>query len=346
MTILVTGATGYTGGRLVRALRARNENVRALIRCSPDAPQAKALASLGVELFQGDIRDASAVSRAARGCRTIYHIAAVFRTAGHSRNYYCNVNVGGTRNVVAAAWRRNISRLVHCSTVGVHGDVAPEFIPASETAPFNPGDIYQRTKLEGEQIVQRAIADGLPATIFRPSGIYGPKDLRFLKLFRSINNGSFRMFGSGKALYHLTYIDDLIDGIIRCGECEVARGQIYILAGREYTSLSELVLRIAHALGVAPPPGRLPLWPLLATASVCEILCVPLGIDPPLYRRRVDFFRKDRAFCIGKARDELGFNPTVELDTGLARTAAWYFEKQYLHPQPNCASPATTNEPM
>src|SRR5690606_28797051 len=142
---------------------------------------------------------------------------------------------------------------LHCSTVGVHGHVLRAHIPANEHAPFNPGDAYQRSKLKGELLVQSAINEGMPATIFRPGGLYGPGDKRFLKLFRSINNGAFRMFGSGEALYHLTYIDDLIQGIIRCGTRERAIGQTYILAGPRYTTLNELVKHIASALRVAPP---------------------------------------------------------------------------------------------
>jgi nucleoside-diphosphate-sugar epimerase len=230
--------------------------------------------------------------------------------------------------VLEAAERHRVERTIHCSTIGVHGVV--EDVPTTEDSPFRPGDIYQATKLEGELAARAAIDAGLPGVIFRPAGIYGPGDLRFLKLFKSIHDRRFRMFGSGETLWHPVYIDDLIDGILLCGEHPDALGRTYILAGDRYVTLNELVREIAAATGVPPPRGRLPYWPLAAGATVCEALCRPFGIDPPLHRRRVAFFVKHRAFSIERARRELGYEPKVALDDGVRRTAAWYFEAGHL----------------
>jgi nucleoside-diphosphate-sugar epimerase len=268
------------------------------------------------------------VVRAAEGVSRIYHIAAVFRTAGHPDSYYYDVNVGGTENVLAAARRHKVARTIHCSTIGVHGDC--EEIPCTEASPFNPGDVYQESKLKGELAARAAFAGGLPGVIFRPAGIYGPGDLRFLKLFKSVHNRSFRMFGSGETLWHPVYIDDLVAGILLCGERDEALGRTYILAGSRYVTLNELIDGIARAVGVAAPRGRLPYWPLSAGAMLCETVCRPLGIDPPLHRRRVAFFIKNRAFSIQRAADELGFEPKVDLAEGLAHTARWYFEQGHL----------------
>jgi dihydroflavonol-4-reductase len=318
-TILVTGATGFTGGALAIELRRRGHVVRALVRRGSATDR---LERSGVELVYGDLRRREDVNRAVAGVSLIYHIAAVFRTAGHPDAYYHDVNVGGTANVLEAAAREGVSRTVCCSTAGVHGHVSR--IPADESAPFNAGDIYQVTKLEAEKVAARACADGLPGVIFRPVGIYGPHDLRFLKLFRAIRRRRFAMFGSGEVLYHLTYIDDLVAGIILCGEHPAALGETFILAGGEYTSLNRLVEVIAGAVGVRPPRVRLPLWPLRVGAELCERVCVPLGVDPPLHHRRVDFFVKSRAFTSEKARRLLGYAPGVPLEDGVARTARWY----------------------
>jgi dihydroflavonol-4-reductase len=236
------------------------------------------------------------------------------------------VNVGGTANVLEAARRHGVPRTVHCSTAGVHGHVSR--IPSDESAPFNPGDVYQVTKLEGEQLAAAAFANGLPGVIFRPAGIYGPGDLRFLKLFRAVKRGRFVMFGSGEVLYHLTYIDDLVDGIILCGEHPGALGETFLLSGDAYVSLNRLVELVAGAVGASPPRLRLPLWPLRAAAQLCETVCVPLGVDPPLHNRRVDFFVKTRAFTSEKARRVLGYAPKVSLEDGIARTARWYRDQQ------------------
>lgn len=318
-TVLVTGATGFTGGSLARELARRGHPVRALVRPGSNVGD---LANHPIELVEGQLTDAADVRRAAEGSRIIYHIAAAYREAKHPDAYYFDVNVGGTRNVLDAARAEGVDRVVHCSTAGVHGEVSAS--PASEDAPLRPGDVYQDSKLEGERMAVDAFSNGLPGVVFRPVGIYGPGDTRFLKLFRTIDAGRFRMFGSGEVLYHLTYIDDLVGGIILCGEVADVEGEVFLLAGPRYTSLNELVALVAQALGRKPPRGRLPLWPLLSAATACELLCRPLGIDPPLHRRRCDFFTKDRAFTSDKARVTLGYRPTVDLREGLRRTAEWY----------------------
>lgn len=324
MKVAVTGASGFTGGHLARALRKRGCEVRALVR---DERKAKALAREGIVPVAGDLTNPADVRRAVEGCDVVYHIAALYREARHPDEMYRKVNVDGTRNVADACEQLEVKRLVHCSTVGVHGDVA---VPADENAPFAPGDIYQQTKLEGEQLIQRRIEAGLPATIFRPVGIYGPGDLRFLKLFRAVASGTFRMIGNGQVYYHLTYIDDLVEGIILCGEHPAALGRTYILAGPRFTTLTELVSSLARALRRPVPRGRIPVAPVMLAARACEAVCKIARIEPPLHRRRLDFFIKDRGFSIARASHELGYAPAVELDEGFVRTSAWYYATGHL----------------
>jgi nucleoside-diphosphate-sugar epimerase len=316
---LVTGATGFTGGQLAIGLRKRAYQVRALVR---PGSSVETINGHGIELCEGQLVSADDVNRAMEGVAVVYHIAAAYREAKHPDSYYFDVNVGGTRNVLEAARAQGVARVVHCSTAGVHGEVSA--IPTDEKAAINPGDVYQMSKLEGERLALEEFRKGLPGVVFRPVGIYGPGDTRFLKLFRTIDKGQFKMFGSGEVLYHLTYIDDLVDGIVQCGEVPEAVGEVFLLAGPRYTTLNELVEKVAAALGRRPPRGRLPLWPLLTAAVLCEAACRPLGIDPPLHRRRCDFFTKDRAFTSEKARRMLGYDPKVDLATGLKRTVDWY----------------------
>jgi nucleoside-diphosphate-sugar epimerase len=155
-------------------------------------------------------------------------------------------------------------------------------------------------------------------------GIYGPGDTRFLKIFKFVNSGKFRMIGSGNILYHLTFVKDLCDGIILCGEKTEAVGQVFTLGGNEYVPLTEYIKFLAEALGVPVPKKKMPLWPVWIASVICEALCYPLRISPPLYRRRLDFFVKDRAFNISKAKRLLGYSPKVDLKTGLKITADWY----------------------
>jgi nucleoside-diphosphate-sugar epimerase len=321
---MVTGASGFTGGHLARTLKARGHDVRALVR-TPDA--AGDLAREGIELCPGDLADAAAVQRAADGCDVVYHIAAVYREARHPDDYYRRINVEGTRNVLDAV-ARGAGRVVHCSTVGVHGDV--QSIPATEESPFAPGDVYQSTKLEGELLARSRIDAGLPGSIFRPQGIYGPGDRRFLKLFKTIHRGTFRMIGSGDVLYHMTFVSDLVDGITLCGEHPGALGQTFVFGGPRYTTLRELVGQVSKAVGTPLRRGHIPVAPVMAAAVLCEWLCKPLRIEPPLYPRRLDFFVKDRAFSVAKAQALLGYAPRVDLEEGLRRTFEWYRQAGWL----------------
>ena len=328
MRVLVTGATGFTGGHLARDLSRRGYQVTALVR---DASRAGDLGAAGVEIARGDIRERAAVERAARSAEVVYHIAAVYRQAGLPAAEYRAINADAVKTIVEAAAAAGGRRVVHCSTVGVHGDV--EHPPADEDAPLRPGDVYQQTKLEGEAIARDAgAASGVEVVIARPTGIYGPGDRRLLKLFRGVARRRFVILGSGRIYYHLTYIADLVEGFRLCGEVPRAAGRTYILAGGEVTTLDELAALIASEAGVPPPRLRLPVWPVWLAGAACEAICAPFGIEPPLYRRRVDFFTKSRAFSIEKARRLLGYRPEVRLSDGIRETMDWYVANGYLQP--------------
>lgn len=326
MKALVTGATGFTGGRLARWLRGRGDHVRALVR---DRRAAAPLEAEGIELVEGDLTREGDVARAVAGMEVVYNIAALYRTAGLPASRYRAVNALAVGTIVSAARSAGIRRVVHCSTVGVHGDV--EHPPANEDAPLRPGDIYQETKLEGEQLGREAAArTGMELVITRPTGIYGPGDRRLLKLFGGVARRRFVMLGSGRIFYHLTYIDDLCEGFRLCATVPAAAGRTYILAGAQVTNLRDLVALIAEVAGVAPPSLRVPVWPVWLAGAACEALAAPFKMQPPLYRRRVDFFTKSRAFDTTRARRELGFNPQVGLRDGIRRTLEWYREHKWI----------------
>lgn len=326
MRSLVTGATGFTGGVLARALLARGHAVTALVR---DAGRAADLRDAGARLAVGDLTDRTALRAALEGVQVVYNVAAIYRQAGISAAAYRAVNTDAVRALVELGAEAGVRRVVQCSTVGVHGDVQRP--PATEEAPLRPGDVYQRTKLEGERAGREAAArTGVEYTVARPTGIYGPGDRRLLKLFRGIARRRWVTLGSGEIFYHLTFVTDVVEGLRLCGEIPGAAGGTYIIAGPQVTTLNELVAAIARAAGVRPPRWRLPVWPVWLAGAICESVCVPFGLEPPLYRRRVDFFTKSRAFDITRARAELGYAPAVSLEEGIRRTLSWYRERGWL----------------
>jgi len=297
--------------------------VRALVRRTSALDLLK---GVDVELFEGDLSDESRVRQAVEGVDRVFHIAAVYREARLSDHHYHDVNVLGTRRLADAALAEGIPFL-YCSTGGVHGEVEGE---ADESAPYNPGDIYQRTKVEAENIVLALRERGLRAVILRPVGIYGPGDRRFLKLFKGVARRRFPMIGSGKVSYHLTHVEDVARGFMKAAETPAALGEAFILAGARYTTVEELVGLIARKAGVAPPRFHWPARPIYAAAALCEDVCRPLGIEPPLHRRRLDFYLKNRAFRIDKARRVLGWEPLVDLEQGIGRTLDWYREAGWI----------------
>jgi len=319
--ILVTGGSGFTGGHLIRALWADGLHVQTLARGSsrldhlPD----------GVDVVCGDLGDPDALRKAVAGVDIVFHLAAAFRQARLPDRVYHAINVEATERLVEAAAAAGVRRFVHCSTCGVHGDVKGG--TATEESPLRPGDVYQRTKLLGEEAARRAAErTGLNLAIARPTGIYGPGDRRLLKLFRAVARRRFVMLGPGDVRYHLTHVDDVVRGLRLCAERPDAVGRTYLLAGPTAPTLRELVSSIARAAGVPAPTRHWPLRPFRMVAAITERVCRPLGIEPPLHGRRLDFFVKDRAFDASRASRELGFDPSVTLEEGIAGTMRWYRE--------------------
>jgi dihydroflavonol-4-reductase len=326
MRVALTGASGYTGGRLLEALRARGDEVDVLVRPESVTERIRSRASRVVE---GALGDAGAASRLVDGADAVLHVAAVYRTAGHPDSYYREVNVVGTERLLEAAAGQGVRRFVHTSTVGVHGHI--ERPPADENAPIAPGDIYQATKAEAEALaLDFHRKRGLPVAVVRPGAIYGPGETRFLKLFRAIARGRYAIVGTGRTFYHPVYIDDLVAGFLLALDRPEAIGESFLVCGPSYVSQSDLAALVAKHTGGRVLPFRIPARPLQWAGDVVEAICLPLGLEPPLHRRRVDFWTKSRAFTIDKARRLLGYAPKVDLDEGIARTAAWYREAGWL----------------
>lgn len=326
MRVLVTGGTGFTGSHLVRRLIGRGHEVRVL-DTSPGL-FADDLKAIGADITLGSVTATDVVDRVMRGVDRVFHVAAVFRQINLPDRVYHEVNAVGTRVTGEAALRHGVASFVYCSTQGVHGGITSP--PGDEDSPISPEDYYQQTKFEGEQEIAALVAQGLPATTLRPMAIYGPGDpARFLFLFRAAKRGRFLMFGDGETLYHPLYIDNLVDAFELAGD-RTGRGEVYLIGDARYYTLNDLVRAVAASLEIDIRILHVPFAPLWLAAAACETVCRPLGIEPPLFRRRADWFRQNRAFRIDKAQRELGYEPKVDLPTGLAQTALWYRQHRYL----------------
>jgi nucleoside-diphosphate-sugar epimerase len=317
---LVTGAGGFLGGHLVRMLAARGVRVRAMVRREA---QVETLRGVAEHVVVADLRDEATLRRATEGVYGVYHVAAIFRQESVGPALFHDVNAEGVRRMLDAAIAAGAQRFVHGSTIGVHSHIDEP--PADETAPFNPADTYQESKAQGELIAIRYFDEGrIRGVVIRPTMIYGPGDTRTLKMFRMIARRSFFYVGRGETLLHWVDVRDVANGLRLAMETEHVTAEAFLIGGRSHRTLKDTTREIARQLGVAEPWLHLPVGPVTALAAVTEAVCRPLGIEPPLYRRRVSFFLKDRAFDISKARDQLGYEPSQSFEQEIADIIADY----------------------
>ena len=327
--VLVTGATGFTGIVLTRKLVEAGLKVSAVAR---HTSRLDPLEDLDIQWFRGDVFDEDVMRRAVAGQEYVFHVAAAFREAKSTEQDYWDVHVKSTQIIVAEVLKNpEFKRYVHVSTIGVHGHI--ENPPATEEYRFAPGDGYQRTKLEAEEWLNAfASEDNFPYTIVRPAAIYGPGDRRLLKLFKMALKPYFLLLGQGKCMYHLVHVDDLTNTFIIAATHPDALGETFISGADEPIAIADIARTVAGHLGKKIKVLRLPIGPFFLLADICEAVCKPFKIEPPIYRRRVAFYSKDRHFDVSKMRNVLGYKPRHTNEDGIIETADWYVKQGWLRP--------------
>ncbi len=326
MRVLITGATGFIGSHLTERLLQDGHTVRALARQSSDV---SLLRSLGAEIVYSDIQDSFAVEKAVRGCSHVYHLAA--RTSRHdssSRQDDFEINVEGTKNVVNAALKAGVERLVYGSSVGVYGSIKDPL--ADEKTSPNPNTQYRESKLRGEGVVlSKHKAEGLPIVIARISSVYGPRSFNWLSLFQAIATRRFRMLGAGENSRDMCYVSDIAEGIKLCGLVKGIEGQTYVISGKEPIKLNQLVAMIAEELGVNIPRINSPEFPFRAWYKLSAISYKCWRLELPR-AHAYEMFLEDRILDISKAQRELGYSPKVPLRDGIQQTVVWYRNNGYV----------------
>jgi len=323
---VVTGSTGNLGQHVCAELVAAGYEVVGLHRPTSEVA---ILDRLGVAGREGDVKDPDSLMRAFEGAELVFHVAALFREAKHPDSEYWAVNVDGTRHVLEAAASCGTRKVVHCSTIGVHSHIPDP--PADETEPYRPADTYQVTKCEGEKLALEYFSSGrVPGCVVRPAMIWGPGDSRLKKLFHGIQQRRLPIIGSGRTLLHWVDVRDVARGMRLAAEKPDNSGEVYILAGAAPVRLDRLFTLIADELGTTVLPVRIPAAPLALLGDAVEAVCTPLGVEPPIYRRRVGFFTKTRSFDWSKARRELGYEPAGSLEDEIADIIRSYRELGWL----------------
>ncbi len=325
--VLVTGATGYTGQVLVKKLVENGIKVRGIARSSSDLSP---FSDMEVEWIRGEVYDEDTIKKGMAGIEYVFHVAAAFREAKSTEQDYRNVHVVSTQLLCKEALKQHeFKRFVHVSTMGVHGHIGNP--PADENYPFGPGDSYQQTKCEAETwLAEFGPQNNLPFCIIRPCAIYGPGERRLLKLFRMAARSYFPILGKGKCWYHLVHVEDLVGGMLLGAVEEKALGEPFLIGSSEPIQLEEMAGIIAGTYGNKLKVVRLPIAPFFILGDLCEVVCRPFKIEPPIYRRRVAFYSKDRYFTTRKMREVLGYQPIYENEAGIIESAKWYRDNDWL----------------
>jgi 2-alkyl-3-oxoalkanoate reductase len=324
MTVLVTGASGFLGSHVTELLVARGTRPRVLAR--PGEPLPGTPGDGVLDVVWADLTDRAALQAAVEGIDRIIHCAARTGPWGPQAEYW-RTNVRGLETLVEVALAAGVRRIVHVSSITVHGnDVGGT---ADERAPFrvepNP---YSRSKVAGEQLLERMIREkGAPVTIVRPGWIYGPRDTAsFARLAGVIRTGRMIMMGSGENHLPLIYVGDAAEGILLAGEADRAAGGAYLLVNDEPVTQRDFVGAIARELDVRRPTRRIPyrLGVMLGTVAEAGARLAHSRQPPPVMRYGLQLLGGENRFSISRARRDLGFSPRVDLAEGIRRSVEWY----------------------
>jgi len=325
MKALVTGGGGFLGAAIVRMLVSRGDDVRSFAR--GEYPE---IAALGVEIVRGDIRDTAAVAAACRGREVVFHVAAKPPPWG-ARADYESINIGGTQNVLDACRGGGVEHLVYTSTPSVvasDGDAQG----LDESAPYATRFLadYPRTKAEAEQLVLAADGEGMRTIALRPHLIWGPGDPHFLPRFVArARSGELRRIGGGDPLVDTVYLDNAATAHLLAADRLVAgaavHGKPYFISNGEPIGVWTMVDRMLAAAGVAPVTAQVPASLAAAAAWAFEARHRLLGLsgEPRITRFLVHEVSRAHWFDISAARRDLGYEPTISLDDGLARLQTW-----------------------
>jgi 2-alkyl-3-oxoalkanoate reductase len=323
MKVLVTGAAGLLGSHVAEFALERGDAVRVLLRPGADVSW---LARDGVEVYRGDLTDRLFVESAVDGVERVLHCAARTGPWGPETEYE-RVNIYGLKILVEAAMAVGVRRIVHASSITVHGiDVHGT---ADESAPLCGGsDPYSRSKVAGERLLQQLIRDkGAPVSIVRPGLIYGPRDTNsFGRFARLVEQGKMVIIGSGNNHMPLIYVRDAAQGIWLVSEVDKAIGRTYLLVNDEPVTQREYFNALAKELGVSPPRRHIPYRLALTLGATAEMVghLMHTKQPPPIMRFGLMQVAGENRFVINRARSELGFVPQVNLTDGVRQGIAWY----------------------
>jgi len=327
MNILITGATGFIGTTLTQKLAEDGHIVHALYRSKE---KAKIIEHRNVRLFKGDITDYRSVESAVRSCEAVFHMAAYARVWAKDASTFNRTNVQGTVNVLDAAWKEGVKKIVFTSTAGVLGPSAGEIVTESTQREIGYFSEYERTKAQAEEKISELIRKGLEIVVVNPTRVYGPGILSesngITKMIKLYSQGKFRWIpGNGESIGNYVYVDDVVEGHILALK-KGRSGEKYILGGHNI-SYNRFFEQLSSATGQNRRMIKLPLPLMLGFAYLLSLRAKVFGIPPLITPPWVKRYLHNWKVSSEKAINELGYQIT-QLDKGLKKTLDWLKEEE------------------
>jgi nucleoside-diphosphate-sugar epimerase len=327
MKILITGANGLIGQNLVKRLVKEGHEVTALVRKTSKLNELKDI--LNLNLAYGDVRDLDSLREVMGGQEIVFHLAAIVHLPYKEKETYYDVNVKGTENVlIACSGNKTLKKLIHCSSVGCYAPLNEEL---HEDSPCHSQSLYGKSKYEAEKMIKKFVkSNPIHYVIIRPARVYGPGDLTLLPLFKMVKNGRFFNMGKMDAKMMPVHIDDMMDAFIQAMDLPIQDGQIYNIAGPEVVTVKKFMDTIANIMDKNIPKYSIPMPLVKSLAILVQGVFGIINKDPPISIKKLRFFTHSEIYSINKAKEELGFNPSIFIDKGLEDLYSWYKENKLI----------------
>ena len=325
MKILITGATGFIGRNLVKALYNEGYNVRCLVRKSSKIEE---LEKLGVEIAFGDLLEPSSLEKAVEGVSIIFHTAG--EVYSNDPEDYDEINVKGTGNLFNAAINKQIDRIIYFSSIAATGPMIDKKILLNENAPYNPVNAYGVSKYKAEVMARQFCQDHkIPIVILRFPVVYGPavsENSRVFMFIHMIRKRLYKVIGSGENIISLCHIDNLIHGVLLAAKQKNSFGKVYLIADKRPYTINEIVQSIAKEEEIPLSNIHIPTVLAYGLAITLLLLGKIFAFNPMLTRNLIKEATSDWGCDISRAQKELNYQPPIEFERGLKTTVKWYME--------------------
>ncbi|MBP7214231.1 MAG: NAD-dependent epimerase/dehydratase family protein [Candidatus Kapabacteria bacterium] len=328
MKVLVTGATGFIGSHLVDKLLEKNYSVIATIRKTSNLQW---LINKPIQLVEASLNDKSKLLEIVKDVDYVYNVAGVI--AAKSYEDFLKANKDGAKNLIESVYEvnPNIKRFIHISSQAAAGPATSLDKPVKESDQCHPITSYGKSKKESEDVVL-SFKDKLPVTIVRPPSVYGPRDPAIRDIFRIGKMGLGPLMGFNDKYVSLIHCDDLVRGIIMAGESEKAKGEVYFITSKEFYNWPQIMDVLKQALGKKFfIKIRFPHPLVLAAGSISEFFG-NFSKKPPVFdkEKAIDFIQDYWICSPEKAKNDIGFESQIDLQSGFNETAKWYIENKWI----------------